>query len=403
MEISNPTLHIDESTNNFITPELSSSVTEFLDECDKFSENSENGHSVAMFGYPYHYNGSRHPNQHTDIPGPIKDVLETIKEKFPNSELNSCLVNKYVGPQSYLPKHADNEPTIAPESIICTVSLGHSCTVNFSEIHGQETRDHVADPGSLYVMSKASQSFWQHQITPNSSLPEDSVRYSLTFRQVDRTFLKSTIIIGDSNTRNLKFGSGKGTFGHKMPGKREEAIHIKDINPVSCCGYKNVFIHCGINDLKHHRVNRPEKIKEKFEELKCKINEILVLSPNSKLFVSPVLPTKSHDWNRRAVCFNEKLFEYCNVMNGKLQALDFQEFCDQYGNLRNDLGKYWNPSDPLHLGSRGISTLVKIIRQGVFSSSVTPASYRDVLSGQSVSNPSGHVVAISGHPRFAAT
>ena len=404
VKINNPTLHIEESVDNFITPELSSRVTQFLDGCDKFGDNPESGHSVAMFGYPYHYNGSNHLNQLTEIPSPLSEVLEAIHQKYPDAGLNSCLVNKYEGPQSYLPKHTDNEPTIAPSSVICTVSLGHSCTVKFSEVHGQETREHVADTNSLYVMSRCSQAYWQHQIDANAVLPENSIRYSLTFRHVDKKFLKSTIIVGDSNTRNLKFGSGKGTFGHNMPGKREEAIHLKDIKPESCCGYKNIYIHCGINDVKHYRVNNPSKIQQKFNELKCKLEEVTVLCPNAKVFVSPILPTKSRDWNQRAVCFNEMLFNYCIQMNGKFVALNFSEFVDQHGNLRNELGKFWNPNDPIHLGSKGISTLVKIVRQGVFTSSVTSVSYSDALSGHSVSNVNrGHVAAQSGHPRFAAT
>ena len=404
VQITNPALHIEDTIQDFVAPELSTSVTDFLNGCDKFSENNENGHSVAMFGQPYHYNGSRHQNQFSEIPTPISEVLAAIQGRYPNAELNSCLVNKYVGPESYLPKHADNESTINPVSGIYTVSLGHSSTVKFSEIHGHERRDLVANPNSLYIMSRASQAYWQHQISANAELPEDSVRYSLTFRHVDKKFTKSTLIFGDSNTRNLKFGSGKGTFGHNMPGKREEAIHLKDLKPASCCGYRNIFIHCGINDLKHYRVSNPGKVQEKFNELKSKLEEITVLCPSAKLFVSPILPTKSQDWNRRAVQFNKMLFNFCNLSNGKVVALNFGDFCDQYGNLRNDMGKYWNSSDPLHLGSKGITNLVKIIRQSVFNSNLSSLSYSDTLTGHSVSNVDvGHVVAQSGHPSFAAT
>ena len=357
-----------------------------------------------MFGHPYHYNGSRHTSQFTEIPTPITDVIAAIKTKYPNTELNSCLINKYVGPQSFLPKHADNESTIDPVSSIYTVSLGHASTVKFSEIHGKKKCEFVAEPNSLYVMSRSSQAYWHHQIDANAELPEDSVRYSLTFRHVDKKFTKSTIIIGDSNTRNLKFGSGKGTFGHNMPGKREEAIHLQDLKPESCCGYRNIFIHCGINDIKHHRVSNAGKVQQKFSELKSKLEEITVLCPGSKLFVSPILPTKSHDWNRRAIHFNKLLFNYCNESNGKVVALNFSNFCDEYGNLRNDMGKYWNPSDPLHLGSKGITDLVKIIRQSVFNNNVTSLSYSDALSGHSVSNDgSSHAAVHPGHPRFAAT
>ena len=404
VQIINPALHIEDSTQDFVASELSTSVFDFLNGCDKFEQNTENGHSVAMFGQPYHYNGSRHPNQLTDIPSPISDVLAAIQSKYPNTELNSCLVNKYVGPRAYLPKHADNESTIDPVSSIYTVSFGHSSKVKFSETHGQEKHEFVANPNSLYVMSRASQAYWQHQIDANDELPEDSVRYSLTFRHVDKKFTKSTIIVGDSNTRNLKFGSGKGSFGHNMPGKREEAIHLKDLKPASCCGYRNIFVHCGINDLKHYRVNNSGKVQQKFTELKSKLEEITVLCPNSKLFVSPILPTKSQDWNQRAVHFNKILFDYCNDSNGKVVALNFSDFSDQYGNLRTDMGKYWNPSDPLHLGSKGITSLVQIIRQSVFNGNITSLPYSNVLSGHSVSNVhSGHVAVQSGPPRFAAT
>ena len=48
------------------------------------------------------------------------------------------------------------------------------------------------------------------------------------------------------------FGLGRGyggTFGHNIPGRRIQAMHIEDINPADCCGYKNIFLHCGINNI----------------------------------------------------------------------------------------------------------------------------------------------------------
>ena len=84
--------------------------------------------------------------------------------------------------------------------------------------------------------------------------------------------------------------------------------------------------------------------------------------------------------------------------------LNFNEFSDQYGNLRNDFGKFWNPSDPVHLGSNGIRTLVKIVRQAVFGSGISTMSYSDALSGQGVSGVSeGHGAVQSSQPRLAAT
>ena len=142
-------------------------------------------------------------------------------------------------------------------------------------IHCHDRRALVDNLKSLYIIFQA---YRQHQITANAELPEVSVRHNLTSRHVDKKFTTSTLIFGDYNSRNLKFGSGKGAFGHNMPGKREEAIHLK---PTSCCGYRNIFIHCGINDLKHYRVSNPGKVQEKFNELESKLEEITVLCPGA--------------------------------------------------------------------------------------------------------------------------
>ena len=102
------------------------------------------GNIITMMGF-------KHTNQFTEIPSPIKEVLGAINAKYLNEKLNFCLVNKYHGPQSYLPNHADDEPTIAPNSVIYTVSLGHSCTVTLI------SHELIAEPNSLYVMTRTSQ------------------------------------------------------------------------------------------------------------------------------------------------------------------------------------------------------------------------------------------------------
>ena len=405
-KVSNSTKCFEESINDFVSPELSARLQDFLNNCNKFEENVENGHSVAMFGQPYHYNGSKHSNESTDIPSPITEVIELINQKFPEQKLNSCLVNKYTGPKSFLPRHSDNEANIEPGSMICTVSLGHSATIHFTESHGNGSHEHLAEPNSLYVMSRTSQAFWQHQIH-RKSIPENEVRYSMTFRHISKNFSKSTIIIGDSNTRQLKFGTGKGTFGHNMPGKRIEALHITDIDPAECCGYRNIFIHCGINDIKHYKINNRDKVSAKFSELKSKINDISVLCPESRVFVSPILPTKSQMWNQRAEYFNKLLFAYMN-QSMKFVALNFNEFCDNDNKLSDDMGKFWNKNDPLHLGSKGISTLVKIIRHHVYSSVIVPSphvrDYSAVICGHSVSRENAsHGAAETFSLRPAAT
>ena len=92
----------------------------------------------------------------------------------------------------------------------------------------------------------------------------------------------------------------------------------------------------------------------------------------------------------------------------KFVALNFNEFCDNYNKLSDDMGKFWNTNDPLHLGSKGISTLVKIIRKHVYSSVIVPSphvrDYSAVIRGHSVSREGTfHGAAQTFSSRSAAT
>ena len=406
--VSNVTKWVEDYLSNFVPEELSEKITSFLNDCPDFEENIENGHSVAMFGYPYLYHGSKHSSDATDIPGPLLELMNLIKEKYPGFDLNSILVNRYIGPNAFLPKHADDEFVIAPGSIIFTVSLGAAATVKFTEIHGKSSHEQVVEHSSMYTMSRTSQDFWQHQIPKNEEYSSGDVRYSLTLRHVSAKFLKSTVVIGDSNTRFLKFGSGVGTFGHNIPGERVEAIHIGDVNPVDCCGYKNIFIHCGVNDIKHyHKVNSADKIRSKFAELRNIIDQIRLICPNSRLVVSPILPTKSQGINQCVLYFNRLLFEYQNSCTHTFVTLDFSLFADRNGCLQSEMGRYWNAEDQLHLGSKGVRVLVKLIRSKVYDSVISPSGvyrpYNCVVKGGGVRAGRDHGAVVSSQSGITAT
>ena len=79
------------------------------------------------------------------------------------------------------------------------------------------------------------------------------IRYSLTFRQLAPYYVNSTVIVGDSNTHNLKFGGGRSTFGVWMPGCRIKATRIQNIpNPEELeFPYRNLVIHTGLNDIRN--------------------------------------------------------------------------------------------------------------------------------------------------------
>ncbi len=215
------------------------------------------------------------------------------------------------------------------------------------------------------------------------------MRFSITFRYISKHNHNVTAIIGDSNTRYLKFGSSKGTFGDKMPGKRIECFTIEQIDPASCIGYQNLFIHCGINNIKHRNAN----VEEAAALLTTKLGTIRRLCPKAKIAVSPILPTKSPYLNRKAILFNKILFTYSKA-NPSIGTLDFNCFCDKSNNLSEKFGRYLNQSDSIHLGSTGIFVLSRLIARKLFSNPVDGRLYRDIANlgvnnqaGISSSNP----------------
>lgn len=96
------------------------------------------------------------------------------------------------------------------------------------------------------------------------------------------------------------------------------------------------------------------------------------------------------------------MFRYCNETGSKFSTLNFNEFCDPHGNLRDDMGKYHNPSDPIHLGSNGIKAFVKLVRQRVYNNTTTSILYSDVIRGSVSRESTIHEAAQPGHPSTAA-
>ncbi|KAL5252975.1 hypothetical protein ACHWQZ_G015666 [Mnemiopsis leidyi] len=284
-------------------------------------------------------------------------------------QINSILINKYEGSNSYLPKHSDREATIHPESSIFTLSLGQRCVVKFTErLTGMEVTQ-TCPNRSLYTMSRRSQEVYDHEIE-QGSLP-DGIRYSLTFRSVSWMNKNSTSLHGDSNTRFLRFGSNKrGTFGEQMPGQKFWAPKIRDIDPVSCMGYSNVVLLCGINDIKESHIKCEKDVADCYAELKLKIKQIKLLSPSTKaVFVCQLLPTKDLTLNRKVNDFNKllhfDLFPNCKdveFVEGFGQFVCNRVLAAELSMHFDRLGRH----DMLHLNRAGGRVLASLIKQSIF-------------------------------------
>ena len=129
------------------------------------------------------------------VPGEFQPLLSKISENI-GYKLNQILVNKYSGPDALLPKHSDNEYNTNPESEIFTVSIGDTATVKFTSKNSTENCELSVDDRSLYSTKRSSQNYHKHHIDAN---PNNSVRYSITFRSIHWISLNSLYAVGDSN------------------------------------------------------------------------------------------------------------------------------------------------------------------------------------------------------------
>ena len=361
-------------TENFIDHNTGTEILEYLDsQKEHFDKNTERGHSVISFGEVYTYPGAKAISPISkELPDILQKVVNSIKQSHPDCVINQCLVNRYVDQNAVLPQHSDNESSIVYGSDIFTLSIGATRDVVFKKLDGNGTDvvKHISG-NSLYVMSRLSQNTWSHRIDPHSD-PCDT-RYSITLRYVSNHNDNVTVLLGDSNTRYLKFGSGKHTFGDKMPGKRVECFTLSQIKPQTCVGYKNVFVHCGINDIKPRNAN----VHDSVGLLISKLDSIRKLCPDSRITVSPILPTKLPVLNEKAVMFNSILFKYCNTISN-IGTLDFNCFCDKDNLLGEKFGRYFDRSDNIHLGSTGIFMLSRLMARKLFSNPVDGRLYGEV-------------------------
>ena len=355
--------------DNAVSDDIKSSLLSFVSSSDsEFVRIGDNRDTLYFGEYSYKYNGAEHTAK--PMPEQIISLLNVIKPKLsnPNAIVNSCLVTRYVGGSDHIPLHRDNEPLYNPDSEIMTVSIGENRTMKFVENTGQKSEELILNDKSLLIFSRYAQDFWRHGIDKADNSP--NVRYSFTFRHLAPHFLNSAIVIGDSNTKYLKFGEGQGTFGRWMPGRRVEALHVENIpEPEDIGPYRNIVIHTGINNIKS-RNRQPNQTIAGILENKCK--QILNVYPRAKIWLSLLLPTKLETLNHRVRDFNSMLFDISHG-NKNIEVIDhpLAELCDAKGCLKDEFGRYDKnlqthlSKDILHLGKKGLRVLVKTLKSNI--------------------------------------
>ena len=140
--------------------------------------------------------------------------------------------------------------------------------------------------------------------------------------------------------------------------RREPTFTVEAIDPHKVTGYHKVWIHVGINSLKRDHCRNMTEVKHKFDIFMKKVNEIKFLSPNTKVIVSPILPTAIPELNSRALYFNSLLF----AQKRQWGLLGFDAFCDSSGLLTQVYRRFSDRTDRIHLGFRGINLLTSKLR-----------------------------------------
>ena len=348
---------------------IQNSLKMFLSENSNQFVNIGGCRDTLYFGeYGYKYNGGRHVAK--EIPTPIKELLNVVQPHLSNTNanINSCLVTRYKSEADFIPQHRDDEPLLDPCSEIVTVSTGASRVLTFASNSGSKSQNLVLSSNSVLVTSRRAQDYWTHGIEKANEACEE--RVSFTFRHIAPHFLNSTVIVGDSNTRLLSFGDGKGNFGKWMPGECIKATHIEDIpDPIKIGPYRNVVIHTGINNIKTRNSRSTQGLGSILEN-KCK--NIMKAYPNCKIFLSLLLPTKLGSLNYRVRDMNNILHDIAHThKNISVINQHVDKLCDSNGLLMDEFGRYDREAgtflarDVLHLGKKGLRLFAMSIKSSI--------------------------------------
>ena len=149
--------------------------------------------------------------------------MEQICTKYPDTTRpNSVTVTKCVGPVTGSSlQHTTNHYT-KPQSLIFKINIGDSCDINFTNTSSGATVTQRVDDNSLLMISQQSRDFFTQKLS-KTTCAENSVHFLIVFRSVDRSYGRSTCVIGDSNTHHVYFHNDdnkRSVTGKSIYGKR---------------------------------------------------------------------------------------------------------------------------------------------------------------------------------------
>ena len=182
--------------------------------------------------------------------------------------------------------------------------------------------------------------------------------------------INNILIFGDSNTKHIELSNSYREC------TRIATYSIFDIDVNKCSGFKTIWIHCGINDLKHRNCKHDKDIHVVFKLLLSKLDRIRAINPGARVILSPILPTGITALTECAAYFNSLMFA---VRNPWWSELNFSSFLSSYGNLDIFYRCRNNPSDCIYLGYNGVNALTGKIKFAIARTDT--CSYTSIVRG----------------------
>ena len=139
--------------------------------------------SSAYYGpHPYCYGSTTHKPRDFSENSYLQKILNYAEVAYPTLKFNSAMINKYDSGKYHIPYHSDNENDIEEHSLILTISLGETRTLQFKEVGESCWSESVGlCHGDSLLMSKDSQKYFKHGIPQEST---SSKRLSITLRLI---------------------------------------------------------------------------------------------------------------------------------------------------------------------------------------------------------------------------
>ena len=369
---------------------------------------------VAYYGkVPYRYGGVCHEAQPFGNNPYLAHIVSHLQTIMPDFIFNSALITKYRNGKDYIGFHSDNESELKENSEILTVSLGETRVIQYTPKDNSKNNTCAETSfslihGSMFSMSKESQSLYQHSIPKDYS---NRPRISITFRNISETKIsleespkssidphdqpetmnlkQHTVYISSSMFRDInpnKMSTGKqkatvlcypgATAGRILQNLQEDGRFTS----IQSEHVTKVFLMCGTNNIDkilHIPRSQDKSIVEQqhtqfnsklLNNTKCEMEQLISFlqhwAHTASINVINILPRTSATRNQVINKLNQFILEFCSD-NENLNFVGTEKqrnlFCFKNGHRKSDFFKSQG-HDNVHLNALGVSRLAKHLK-----------------------------------------